>query len=84
MGSNPAQVQMTKIAKPVREHGVIDACRGRPRCHAPPFWPYVKVLKPNFQSIVSQTNNACSLLLLISAKLLLLDISAKTFLHGLY
>ena len=40
-----------------------------------PLWPCNKVLKPNFQSIISQTNNGCSLLSLILAKLLLLDIS---------
>ena len=36
-----------------------------------------KVLKPNFQSIISQTNNDCSLLSLILAELLLLDISCE-------
>ena len=41
----------------------------------PPLWPCNKVLKPNFQAIISQTNNDCSLLSLILAKLLLLDIS---------
>ena len=42
--------------------------------HAPPpFWPCNKVLKPNFQSIISQTNSDCSLLSHILAKLLLLD-----------
>ena len=41
----------------------------------PPVWPCNKVLKPNFQSIISQTNNGCSLLSLILGKLLLLDIS---------
>ena len=43
----------------------------------PPLWPCNKVLKPNFQSINSQTNNGCSLLSLILAKLLLLDISCE-------
>ena len=46
------------------------------RCHAPPLWPCNKVLKPNFQSIISQANNDCSLLLIV-AKLLLLDISCE-------
>ena len=41
----------------------------------PPLWPCNKVLKPNFQFIISQTNNGCSFLSLILAKLLLLDIS---------
>ena len=46
------------------------------RCLArPPFWPCNKVLKSNFRSMISQTNNGCSLLSLILAKLLLLDIS---------
>ena len=43
----------------------------------PPLWPCNKVLKPNFQSIISQTNNDCSLLPLILTKLLLLDISCE-------
>ena len=43
----------------------------------PPLWPCNKVLKPNFQSIISQTNNGCSLLSLILAKLLLLDIRCE-------
>ena len=38
-----------------------------------PLWLCNNVLKPNFQSIISQTNNDCSLLSLILAKLLLLD-----------
>ena len=42
-----------------------------------PPWPYNKVLKPNFQSIISQTNYCCSLLSLILAKLLLLDSSCE-------
>ena len=41
----------------------------------PPPWPCNKVLKPNFQLIISQANNGCSLLLLILAKPQLLDIS---------
>ena len=41
----------------------------------PPPWPCNKVLKPNFQLIISQDNNGCSLLLLILAKPQLLDIS---------
>ena len=47
------------------------------RCHGPPLWLSNKVLKPNFQSIISQTNNGCSLLSLILAKLLLLDINSE-------
>ena len=43
----------------------------------PPLWPCNKVLKPNFQSVISQTNNDCSLLSLILAKLLFLDISCE-------
>ena len=43
----------------------------------PPLWPCNKVLKPNFQSIISQTNNGCSLLSLILAKLPLLDVSCE-------
>ena len=54
----------------------ISACRAGGRYHAP-LWPCNKVLKPNFQSIISQTNNDCSLLSLILAKLLLLDISCE-------
>ena len=38
-------------------------------------WPCNKVLKPNFQFIISQANNGCSLLLLILAKPQLLDIN---------
>ena len=41
----------------------------------PPLWPCNKVLKPNFQSIISQTNNDCSLLSHILAGLLLLNTS---------
>ena len=48
--------------------------------YPPPFWPCNKVLKPNFQSIISQTNNGCSLFSLILAKLLLLDISCNNIL----
>ena len=44
----------------------------------PPLWPCNKVLKSNFQSIISQINNGCSLLSLILAKLLLLDINCET------
>ena len=40
-----------------------------------PLWPCNKVLKPNFQSMISQTNNGCSLLSLILAKRLFLDMS---------
>ena len=41
----------------------------------PPLWQCDKVLKPSFQSIISQTNNGCSLLSLVLAKPLLLYIS---------
>ena len=54
--------------------------QGGPRCHAlhpHPPWPCYEVLQPNFQSVISQTNNGCSLLSLIFAKLLLLNISCK-------
>ena len=56
----------------------IGARRGA-RCHdpPPPLWPCNKVLKSNFQSIISQTNNNCSLLSLILAKRFLLDISCE-------
>ena len=43
----------------------------------PHLCPCNKVLKPNFQTIISQTNNGCSLPSLILAKLLLLDISCE-------
>ena len=43
----------------------------------PPLWPNNKVLKPNFLSIIAQSNNDCSLLSLILAKPLLLDISCE-------
>ena len=43
----------------------------------PPLWPCKKVLNPNFQCIISQANDGCSLLSLILAKLLLLDISCE-------
>ena len=39
--------------------------------HGPPLWLCNKMLKPNLQSIISLTNNGCSLLSLILAKLLL-------------
>ena len=42
-----------------------------------PVWPCNKVLKPNFQSIIFQIKNGCSLLSFILAKLLLLDISCE-------
>ena len=59
--------------------GKLDICgigarRGGHDTMAPPLWPCNKVLKPNFQSIFSQTNNGCSFVSLILAKLLLLDI----------
>ena len=41
----------------------------------PPPWLCNKVLKPNFQFIISQANNGCSLLLLLLAKPQLLNIS---------
>ena len=51
--------------------------QGRGDGTKPPLWPCNKVVKPNFQSVISQTNNDCSLLSLILAKLLLLDISCE-------
>ena len=53
----------------------MSACRGA-GCYAS-LWPCNKELKPNFQSIISQTKNDCSLLSLILTKLLLLDIRCK-------
>ena len=50
------------------------------RCLGLLLLPCSKVLKPNFQSMISQTNNGCSLLLLILAKLLLLNVSCKNIL----
>ena len=47
------------------------------RTKPPPPWPCNVVLKLNFPSIISQTNNGCNLLLLMLAKLLLLDISCE-------
>ena len=55
---------------------IIGARRGRPQCHAP-LWSCNKVLKPNFQSIISRTNYDCSLVSLILAKLLLLNINCE-------
>ena len=52
----------------------IGASRGGHGAMAPPLWLCNKVLKRNFQSIISQTNNGCSLVSLILAKLLLLHI----------
>ena len=46
---------------------------------ASPIWLCNNGLKPNFQPIISQTNNGCNRLSLILAKLLLLDISCKIF-----
>ena len=46
-------------------------------CPPPPVWPCNKVLKPNFQSIIYRTNNGCSFLSLILAKLLLLHKSCE-------
>ena len=54
----------------------ISACRAGGTVPCLP-WPCNKVLKPNFQSIISQSNNDCSLLSFILAKLLLLDISCE-------
>ena len=42
-----------------------------------PPWPRNKVLKANFQSIISQTNDGCSLLSLIFAQFLLVDMSCE-------
>ena len=50
----------------------MGASTGGPRSHGPPLWLCNKVLKPNFQ-----TGNGCSLLSLIFAKLLLLDINSE-------
>ena len=55
----------------------IGARRGATLPCPPSPWPCNNVLKPNFQSIIFQTNNGCSLLSLILAKLLLLDISCE-------
>ena len=56
----------------------LGARKGRGRHGAmTPLWPCNKVPKSNFQSIISQTNNNCSLLSLILAKLLLLHISCE-------
>ena len=55
----------------------MGAPRGGYGAMAPPLWLCNKVLKPNFQSIISQTNNGCSLLSLISVKYLLLGISSQ-------
>ena len=44
--------------------------------YVPPH-PCKKVLKPNLQSTISQTSNDCSLLTIILAKLLVLDISCE-------
>ena len=46
-------------------------------CHGTLLWACNKVLKPNFQYIIFQTNNGCSLLSLILAKLLILDIRCE-------
>ena len=46
---------------------------------ARPLWPCNKALKPNFQSMIFQTNNGCSLLSLILAKPLRLDIKLRKY-----
>ena len=46
----------------------------------PPFSPCNKVLKPKFLSIISQTNNGCSLLSFTLAERLLLDLSCENIL----
>ena len=43
----------------------------------PVSWPCKKLLKPNCQSVVTETNKACSLLSFILAQLLLLDMDYK-------
>ena len=49
---------------------------------ARPLWPCNKALKPNFQSMISQTNNSCSLLSFILAKAPgFRHYAAKIFLH---
>ena len=50
---------------------------GGARCYAPPLWPSNKALKPNSQFILSQTTNGCSLISLILAKFLLLDLGCE-------
>ena len=60
--------------------GTLMSIRARRGGHSamPPFlWPCNKVLKLNFQSVFSQTNDGCSLLSLILAKLLLLDFNCE-------
>ena len=51
--------------------------RGHGAMLPPPPLICNKVLKPNFQPLISQINNGCSLLSFILAKLLLLDISCE-------
>ena len=60
----------------VASFSTIDARREGHGAMAP-LWLCNKVLKPNFQSIISQTNDGCSLLSLILAKFLLLGIRCE-------
>ena len=50
---------------------------GGAQCDGPSPWPCNKMLKLNFQSIISPTSNGCSLLSLVLAKLLVLDESCE-------
>ena len=55
----------------------MGARRGRHGAMPPTLVPCNKVLIPNFQSVIFQTHIGCSLLSLILAKLLLLNISCE-------
>ena len=57
--------------------GIIGARRVGDSAMAPLLWSCNKVLKPNFQFVISQNNNGCSLLSHILAKILLLGISCE-------
>ena len=83
----PSAIHVKSLCRSDTSRKIVPHCgkisSGHRRMHwgdtvpCPPFWPWNKMLKPNFQSIILQTNNDCSLLSLISAKLLLLDISCE-------
>ena len=66
-----------KLCEVVASEISLGACRGRHGAMPPTLVLCNKVLISNFQSIIFQTNNGCSLLSLILAKLLLLDISSE-------